>query len=90
MLGAIGLSRGSDDPATAAYITNVIPWRPLQNRTPADDEIAMLLPFVARHVELADPDYLLRQPALKRETWRDLLSLRAALDRTAPQSPDTA
>lgn len=34
MLAAIGLSRQNDDPATSAYITNILPWRPPQNRDP--------------------------------------------------------
>lgn len=124
MLAAIGLDRRAGDPARAVYIANMIPWRPVDNRTPAADEIAMLEPFVLRHVELAAPDfvvlmgatsakallrsetgilrlrgrwarlgwhaapalpmlhpaYLLRVPAAKREAWRDLLALRAALD----------
>ncbi|MBD3763152.1 MAG: uracil-DNA glycosylase [Rhodobacterales bacterium] len=55
MLAAIGLSRTAADPAQAVYITNVMPWRPPQNRDPEPAEIAMMLPFVARHVDLADP-----------------------------------
>ncbi|MEI4196166.1 uracil-DNA glycosylase [Roseovarius sp. E0-M6] len=58
MLGAIGLDRASDDPSKAVYITNVLSWRPPQNRDPSPEEIAMLLPFVARHVELVNPDIL--------------------------------
>ncbi|WP_323763671.1 uracil-DNA glycosylase [Marinovum sp.] len=53
MLAAIGLSR-----AESVYITNVLPWRPPQNRDPLPDEIAMMRPFVARHVALAQPDLL--------------------------------
>lgn len=56
MLDAIGLSRTADQPGNAVYITNVLPWRPPQNRDPKPAEIAMLLPFVERHVALADPD----------------------------------
>lgn len=56
MLAAIGLSRAAEDPARAVYITNVLPWRPPRNRDPTPPEIAMLLPFVARHVELAAPE----------------------------------
>ena len=56
MFAAIGLSRKSPDAQSALYITNVMPWRPPQNRDPAPEEIAMMLPFVARHVALADPD----------------------------------
>ncbi|WP_150281665.1 uracil-DNA glycosylase [Salipiger aestuarii] len=53
MLGAIGLSR-----AESVYITNVLPWRPPQNRDPKPTEIAMMLPFLRRHIALADADLL--------------------------------
>jgi DNA polymerase len=55
MFAAIGLSRRADDPAQALYITNVLPWRPPGNREPDPDEIAMLRPFVERHIALVDP-----------------------------------
>ncbi|MFP1644360.1 uracil-DNA glycosylase [Pontitalea aquivivens] len=58
MFAAIGLSRGAPDPGAAFYITNVLPWRPPGNRTPDAAEIDMMRPFLARHVELADPDFL--------------------------------
>ncbi|MBF0356761.1 MAG: uracil-DNA glycosylase [Alphaproteobacteria bacterium] len=122
MLASIGLDRSN------AYITNLLPWRPPGNRTPTPQEVAQLLPFLERHIELADPQllvllggtaaqavlahsegitklrgkwfdyatpglvrpvsalatfhpaYLLRQPAQKREAWRDLLMLRRKLD----------
>ena len=122
MLAAIGLSRRAEDPAHAAYITNAVYWRPLENRRPSSDEVALLTPFLERHIELVrpefillagaapaqalletelgisrlrgtwrrwrgvpvmatfDPAYLLRQPERKREVWRDLLALAAALD----------
>ena len=56
MLAAIGLDRTSTEKDKAVYITNVLPWRPPGNRTPDAGEIAMLLPFLERHVELAAPD----------------------------------
>lgn len=59
MLAAIGLSRHSETAATAAYITNTLPWRPPGNREPSSDEIAAMLPFLYRHVELVAPDVLL-------------------------------
>lgn len=59
MLATIGLDRHRDDPARAAYITNVLPWRPPQNRDPKPEEIAMMLPFVQRHVALAAPDFVI-------------------------------
>jgi DNA polymerase len=58
MFAAIGLARDADDPATALYITNMVPWRPPQNREPAPEELSMLGPFMRRHIELADPDIL--------------------------------
>ena len=58
MLAAIDLDRGAVDPAQAVYITNVLPWRPPSNRTPDKDEIAMMLPFLQRHIALANPDVI--------------------------------
>ncbi|WP_194097319.1 uracil-DNA glycosylase [Marivivens aquimaris] len=58
MFGCIGLTRNSPDPAKSIYITNVMPWRPPANRTPDAKEIAMMLPFLKRHVELVSPDFI--------------------------------
>ena len=58
MFAAIGLSRASPDLDTALYITNCLPWRPPGNRDPEAEEIAMMLPFVLRHIELAAPQVL--------------------------------
>ncbi len=58
MLDAIGLSRSAETPQDGVYITNVLPWRPPGNRTPEAAEIAMFLPFLTRHVELAAPEVL--------------------------------
>lgn len=55
MFAAIGLSRTSQNAETALYITNVMPWRPPGNRDPEPAEIAMMLPFVERHIALVDP-----------------------------------
>jgi DNA polymerase len=52
MLAAIGLDRAS------VYIANVVPWRPPGNRTPTPQETAACRPFIARQIELADPDFL--------------------------------
>ncbi len=53
MLAAIDLSREA-----SVYITNVMPWRPPQNRDPSKEEVAIMLPFLERHVALADPDFI--------------------------------
>ena len=56
MFAAIGMARDAVDAERALYITNVLPWRPPGNREPTEAEMAMMLPFVRRHVELAAPD----------------------------------
>lgn len=58
MFAAIGLSRHSPDLERALYITNVLPWRPPQNRDPTAEEIAMMRPFVERHIGLARPEVI--------------------------------
>ncbi|MEL7173927.1 MAG: uracil-DNA glycosylase [Pseudomonadota bacterium] len=59
MLAAIGLDRQAEDPARAAYIANILPWRPPGNRTPTEAEAAAFLPFIERHIALAAPEVLL-------------------------------
>jgi DNA polymerase len=58
MFDAIGMARNASETQAAIYITNVLPWRPPQNRDPKPEEIAMMMPFVERHIELVDPDVL--------------------------------
>ncbi|MBV8799032.1 MAG: uracil-DNA glycosylase [Alphaproteobacteria bacterium] len=115
MLAAIELDRAS------AYIINVLPWRPPDNRNLDLTEVAKCIPFLRRHIELQAPDmivllggsplkhvlgrqegilsmrgkwlqyhvggrmvpvmptlhpaYLLRQPAHKKHSWRDLQAI---------------
>lgn len=54
MLASIGLDR-----RTNAYITNVINWRPPDNRDPTPEEAGACLPFLRRHIELADPGVII-------------------------------
>lgn len=56
MFAAIGLTRDNPDLERALYITNVMPWRPPANRDPTPEEVAMMRPFVERHIELAAPE----------------------------------
>jgi len=56
MFAAIGLARGTPDPASALYLTHAVPWRPPQDRDPDAAEIAMLRPFLERHVALVAPE----------------------------------
>lgn len=59
MFAAICMARDHADADRALYISNILPWRPPQNREPTAPEMAIMLPFVARHVELADPEVLI-------------------------------
>ena len=62
MMAAIGLDR------SAAYIANIIPWRPPGNRTPTPQETAICLPFTLRQIELVDPDLLVCMGAPSAQT----------------------
>ena len=53
MLASIGLSRAD------AYVTTLIPWRPPGSRTPTDEEMDILMPWLCRHIQLADPECIL-------------------------------
>ena len=55
MLAAIGLSRDAIAAPDAAYITNVMPWRPPGNHDPDEDAIAMMRPFLMRHIAIVKP-----------------------------------
>lgn len=55
MLAAIGVDRAAEDLSEAAYIANILPWRPPGNRTPSAAEVEVFLPFIIRHIELARP-----------------------------------
>ncbi|HUJ03867.1 MAG TPA: uracil-DNA glycosylase, partial [Rhizomicrobium sp.] len=54
MLASIGLDRASN-----AYITNVLNWRPPDNRDPSPEEAATCLPFLRRHIELVAPEIII-------------------------------
>jgi len=53
MLKAINLDR------TSSYIINVMPWRPPDNRNPDPGEVAICIPFLRRHIELAQPKVII-------------------------------
>ncbi len=52
MLAAIGFDRQH------VYITNILPWRPPGNRTPSPEEVALMWPFLRRHIQLKDPQVI--------------------------------
>lgn len=58
MFACISLSRTSDAPESSIYISNILNWRPPGNRTPTEQEIALALPFIERHIALIKPKYI--------------------------------
>ena len=53
MLEAINLDRDN------VYITNVVNFRPPDNRRPTDTEIKRYLPFLKKHIEIIKPKIIL-------------------------------
>ena len=53
MLNAININRKD------VYVTNVIPWRPPNNRTPTEKEILEYLPYLQKQIEIINPKILL-------------------------------
>jgi len=53
MLESINLSRDN------VYITNVVNYRPPNNRKPTDEEIKTYLPYLKEHVEIINPKILI-------------------------------
>lgn len=52
MLSAIDLDRKK------VYISNIINYRPPENRRPTDEEMRRYLPFITKHIEIIDPKIL--------------------------------
>lgn len=74
ILSAAGYSR-----ETNTYISNILPWRPLGGRAPDASVIAMCLPFIRRHIELAAPKAILILGAV---TAKALLTTDEGITRT--------
>jgi len=53
MLDSIQLNRKK------VYITNVVNYRPPENRRPSEQEIARYLPYLASHIEIINPKIIL-------------------------------
>jgi DNA polymerase len=52
MLSAINLDRKK------VYISNIINYRPPENRRPTDEEIKRYLPFIYKHIEIINQKFL--------------------------------
>jgi uracil-DNA glycosylase family 4 len=53
MLSSINLDRDN------VYITNVVNYRPPENRSPTEEEIARYLPYLTKHIEIINPKILI-------------------------------
>tara|TARA_B100001057_G_C22792722_1_gene928256 strand:- start:835 stop:1545 length:711 start_codon:yes stop_codon:yes gene_type:complete len=53
MLNAINLSRKN------VYITNVVNYRPPENRRPTEEEVKRYLPYLKKHIEIISPQIIL-------------------------------
>ena len=53
MLDSINLDRKN------VYITNVVNYRPPENRKPTDEEISRYLPFLRKHIEIINPKIII-------------------------------
>ena len=53
MLASINLNRKN------VYISNIINYRPPENRRPTDDEMIRYLPFIKKHIEIISPKILI-------------------------------
>ena len=53
MLSSINLDRDK------VYITNVVNYRPSENRSPSEEEITRYLPYLTKHIEIIDPKILI-------------------------------
>ncbi|MFO1236729.1 MAG: uracil-DNA glycosylase [Alphaproteobacteria bacterium] len=71
-LAGIGRDRSS------AYIVNVLPWRPPDNREPALAEASVCLPFLLRHIALVRPKIVV---ALGATAARNLLNTTEGITR---------
>jgi uracil-DNA glycosylase family 4 len=67
MLSSINLDRDN------IYITNVVNYRPPENRNPTEEEIARYLPYLTKHIEIINPTILvlLGSAALKAVIGKD-------------------
>lgn len=76
MFDAIGYSRQPSAPANGLYLANLFPWN--SPRTPTPVEVAMMLPFLKRHITLAAPEVVVVMGTLACRSLLSASSLAAA------------
>ncbi len=78
ILACIDLSRQSEEPKGAVYMTNILNWRPPGNRSPSPAEIEVSLPFIERHIQLINPEIIILCGAI---AAKSLLNTSASISR---------
>lgn len=58
MFGAILMGRDMPLSSQSIYLTNVLPWRLPQSDDIRPEDIAMMVPFLTRHIEMVAPDVI--------------------------------
>lgn len=81
MFASIGLDR------TQMLLTNVVAWRPPGNRMPSESEIQLCVPFLLRHIALAQPHALVLLGAIAAQT---VLGTKASITRIRGRWTDVA
>ncbi len=59
MMAAIGLVAEAVDPATSVYMATAMPWRVPGDGLPNRKDMAMMRPFLERHIALVNPDVVI-------------------------------
>jgi len=59
MLAAIDIEVETDDPSKGAYLVAAMPWRVPGDGVPQAKDMAMMAPFLERHIALANPDVVI-------------------------------
>lgn len=92
ILASIGLSRRADDPRTAAYIANILNWRPPGNRNPTPGEVSVCLPLIERHIMLVKPKILIMAGAVSAQALlgsdQSVSKLRGRWHTYTPRTPE--
>jgi len=59
IFASIDMTRDTEESDKAVYFTNLVYWRPPSNRPASDSEIEICRPFVERHIEIINPDFII-------------------------------
>lgn len=94
IFACIDLGRKSEEAAQSVYISNILNWRPPGNRNPTPGEVEASLPFIERHIQLAQPQLLIFCGGIAAKSLlgrsEGLSRLRKKWHEYSPQTPELA